>query len=72
MDRLLQAFPHDDPTTLHNASVTWMGQSSYEKEAGIVRHFAAFAQGSSAPLQVFGKWALNVLKNLPSNALVES
>ena len=71
-NRLLQAFPHDEPNAIHNESAAWMKQSSYNKEAGIVNHFAAFAKGSEPELQKFGKWALNVLKNLPSNALVES
>ena len=72
MDRLLRAFPHDNPIDLHTASVTWMMQSSYDHEAGIVNHYAALAKGKSAVMKMLGLWGLNVLKNLPSNALVES
>ena len=46
--------------------------NTYEKEAGIAKHLAALCKGSDYGLQEFGKWALGVLKNIPSNAIVES
>ena len=75
MNRLLEAFPAPDgesSTAMHTASVKWMMEDSYNEEAGVVKHFAALCQGKYDGMKAFGEWALNVLKNIPSNAIVES
>jgi hypothetical protein len=69
---LLEKFPHDDPSSIKNASVIWMQRDDYNADAGAASHFIAFAKGSHGLLQDFGKWVLDVLKNIPSNAIVES
>jgi hypothetical protein len=71
MDRLLEAFPHDDPNTIHTESVAWLSSNVYDTEAGIVKHFAALCRGKDKGLVVFARWVFDVLKNLPSNAIVE-
>ena len=70
MDRLLAAFPHDCPNDMHAASVVWLRSSGGSDDAA--RHFVAFAKGADSRMQTFGKWSLDVLKNIPSNAIVES
>ena len=70
MDRLLAAFPHDCPNDMHTASVVWLRSSGGSDDAA--RHFVAFAKGADSRMQTFGKLSLDVLKNIPSNAIVES
>ena len=73
LKRLLESFPHENALHVRSGVIEWMKEENkFDKGDDIILHYKPLCLGNHPYTQVFGYYALNVLKNIPSNAIVES